>query len=228
MSKAGFIVPELDGPMRELLAGVRACLLMLATCLALVASLLLPGAAWGDELELSGEGALSLAAVDVVELPVSCKPDSIETGIPCGMDEMCGQDPCLCGAVDDWGACACNGTRTTRPSWALSLDADAGETVHLVEFAGRMWVVSFGIGGASSDGTLKASLVHFDDASMPVHVDVAPFGILDFLKIAAALFVAVGFVFALGAGIRALIGRIRRKVAQSRRKRETLEKERIA
>lgn len=189
----------------------RAAALLLA-----VALMLAPQAAWADALVLSGGGSMSLAAVDVVLLPVDCTPESIETGVPCGMTEMCGQDPCLCGAVDDWGACACNGTRTTRPSWALSLGGYAGETVHLVDFAGRTWVVSLGLGGTSADGVLSASLVHYDGASMRMHVDVAPFGVLDFLKALVALLAVFSVFFALGAGARMLVSWLGGKAASRR------------
>ena len=187
-----------------------------AALLVAVALMLAPQAAWADALVLSGSGSMSLAAVDVAPLPIECTPASIETGIPCGMTEMCGQDPCLCGAVDDWGACACNGTRTTRPSWALSLGGDAGDTVHLVDFAGRTWVVSLGLGGTSADGVLSASLVHYEGASMRVHVDVAPFGVLDLLKVVAALLAVFFVFFALGAGARAFAGWLGGKAANRR------------
>lgn len=168
---------------------------------------LCPACAWADELELSGEESLTLAAVDIVPLPASCSPESIRVGIPCGMTEMCGQDPCLCGSVDEWGMCACNGTEEVRPTWALSLDGDAGGMVHLLSLGERTYVVSFGLGSASADGVLGASLVHFDDAEQSIHVEVRPFGVLDLLKVVVPLVIAAAVLVALCAGVRVLFKR---------------------
>ena len=169
-----------------------------------VVACLCPASAWAEDLVLSGGESLTLAAVDIVPLPVNCSPESIRTGIPCGMTEMCGQDPCLCGSVDEWGMCACNGTEEVRPTWELSLDGDASGMVHLLTLGDRTYVASFGLGGASADGVLGASLVHFDDAEQDVHVEVRPFGVLDLLKVVVPIVLVAAVLTALGAGIRVL------------------------
>lgn len=134
-------------------------------------------------LLMTGQTDIALSRVDVVELPVQTTPGSIVTGIPCGMLEMCGQDPCLCGAVDEWGACACNGRETTYPTFALTCDTEG--VVGLVQAFGRTYLVALGTG--ATDAVVTAELAHHEPATLDVHVEVAPFAPLDALKLAGAL-----------------------------------------
>ncbi|MCH4184850.1 MAG: hypothetical protein LKF61_05120, partial [Eggerthellaceae bacterium] len=87
-----------------------------AVCLVMVWAIASPTSsiAWAatkivGDLSLDAPEHIDLACIDMIALPVNTDPDSIQTGVPCGMLEMCGQDPCLCGSVDSYGACACNG-----------------------------------------------------------------------------------------------------------------------
>ena len=50
----------------------------------------------------------------------SCDPETIEVGIDCGMEWMCGIWPCLCGSADAWGGCSCNGLETIAPDVSFS------------------------------------------------------------------------------------------------------------
>lgn len=159
-------------------------------------------------LALSGDTTLSLARVDVVALPVEVTPASIETGIACGMTEMCGQDPCLCGAVDAWGACACNGTQETFPTFSLACDTQG--VVALISVFDQAYVVSLGSG--STHATLTATLPHYTAAQMDMQIEVAPFGILDALKILVALVVCAGVLIGIVALIKVLVQGVRRLV----------------
>lgn len=147
-------------------------------------------AANGDEpasLEISGSSKVQLARIDIVELPVQTTPASIHTGIPCGMTEMCGQDPCLCGAVDEWGACACNGVTETRPSFMLACDVEG--IVGTFDLFGHTYMVALGTG--ATDAVVSAGLPHHQTAQMNMSIEVAPFGLLDAGKLMIVLVVAM-------------------------------------
>ena len=166
-------------------------------------------AAGGEEdpaLSLELPERIELARVDVVALPASTDPASIEVGVPCGMLEMCGQDQCLCGAVDAWGACACNGVREARPSFSLSCDAEG--VVALVEVLGTPYLVALGTG--STEAVVSAELPHHRGASASATVEVAPLGPLDVAKVVGALAVL--------AAVAALAALAVRRVARAARK----------
>lgn len=152
-------------------------------------------------LEVAGPDSIQLARIDIIPLPVQTTPLSIETGIPCGMEEMCGLDPCLCGAVDQWGACACNGTEETHPT--LSFLPDREGIVGSVEFFDTTYLIALGEG--STDATVRAELPHHEVAETSMRVDVAPFGFADLLKVMGALLVVAGVCAAVFFGARALI-----------------------
>ena len=192
-----------------LFAGLVACFLSLA--IASTAS-----AATSDEqasLEIEMPASITMARIDVVALPAETTPASIETGIPCGMLEMCGQDPCLCGAVDQWGSCACNGTQETRPTFLLTCDQEG--VVGMVEVFGTRYLVSLGTG--STDAVVRAELPHYEAAEATTHIEVAPFGFLDVLKLLAAVLVVVAVCAAVFFAVRAMvrgIGRLVRRVGR--------------
>lgn len=166
-------------------------------------------------IRLEVDERIELARVDAVALPARTDPASIETGIPCGMLEMCGQDPCLCGSVDQWGACACNGTHDTRPVYTMSCD-DEG-IVAVVDLFGTSYLVALGTG--ETDAVLRAELPHHDAGEAQVHVEVAPFGPLDAAKLLGALALALGVLAGLAAGVRAAvrgIGRLVRRIEDRR------------
>ncbi len=164
-----------------------------------------------DGLELSveasaGEGDLAVFGVRMLE--VSCSPASIEMGLSCGMDWMCGLDPCLCGTPDDYVSCACNGTETVSPVVAVSSSDE--DVLRVVEFAGAWWLVPVGQGEA--EVLVSARLPHYADATQTLHVEVAPAG-------AAQWAFAIGGVLlaaALVAGLVALAVRGLRRRASKR------------
>lgn len=102
------------------------------------------------------------------EIGFAIKPVSIETGIDCGMPDMCGIDPCLCGSADSWGSCSCNGLKKTLPTVkATAADANA---LNVDVQNGKVLVR--GIKPGVSTVTVTASLVHFADVSQVVTVQV--------------------------------------------------------
>lgn len=154
---------------------------------------------------------VDLARVDVAALPVACDPESIQVGVPCGMTEMCGQDPCLCGRVDEYGACACNGTREAKPTYTVEFDTPG--VAFAVELFGTTYLVPLGSG--ETQVTVVASLPHHADSVAAATVRVAGFAPLDAAKLAgliagaAAVVAAVAFaVRALARGVRGLVHRI--------------------
>ena len=101
-------------------------------------------------------------------ISASTDPVSIEAGIDCGMVDMCGIEPCLCGSADAWGGCSCNGLQTLEPTISY---ASSDESVVRVEQAwGRTWLVPVGPGTATLSCT--ASLKYFEDTSFQVAVEV--------------------------------------------------------
>lgn len=192
-----------------LFAGLAACFL-LSFAIVPTASAVTSGEQQ-PSLEIDMPASISMARIDIVALPAQTTPASIETGIPCGMLEMCGQDPCLCGAVDPWGACACNGTQETRPTFLLACDQEG--VVGMVEAFGTTYLVSLGTG--STDAVVRAELPHHGAAEATTRVEVAPFGFMDVLKLlAAALAVAAACAtvfFMVRAAVRG-VGHLARRV----------------
>lgn len=193
-----------------LLVGLTACFLSLA---------IIPTAraATSDEqqpsLEMDMPATIAMARIDIVALPAQTTPASIETGIPCGMLEMCGQDPCLCGAVDPWGACACNGTQETRPTFLITCDQQG--VVGMVEAFGTTYLVALGTG--STDAVVRAELPHHEAAEATTHVEVAPFGFMDALKLLAAVLAVAAVCAAVFFAVRMLargIGHLARRVSR--------------
>ena len=111
---------------------------------------------------------VSLSRVDIAALPVQCDPQSIQVGVPCGMTEMCGQDPCLCGRVDEYGACACNGTREASPTYTVEFDTPG--VARTVELFGTTYLVPLGEG--ETQATVTAHLAHHADAAATAMVRV--------------------------------------------------------
>lgn len=168
-----------------------------------------------DPLAIECDAEMSLARVDIRALPASTDPASIETGVPCGMTEMCGLDPCLCGATDSWGACACNGRTDTFPTY--SIEADVPGVVQLVEVFGTAYVVA--VGSGSTDVVVTAELAHHESARAVMHVEVASFGVLDAVKLVCALAAVVLVCALVVLCVRAVVRRVRNAVARVRRRR---------
>jgi hypothetical protein len=162
----------------------------------------LPGAAKATEgpsaqhiITLEAPASLEAGMVPV-PVPLECTPRTIETGIDCGMADMCGLDPCLCGNPDAWGACACNGTRTTTVELEV-LVADAA-VADVVRVGDAWWLLPNGTGDTTV--IVTATLPHHAAATktLPLHVE-APFPPSVFwcaigLAVAALLLLALVFL----------------------------------
>ena len=166
------------------------------------------------QLELSTAETVELSRTGVLALPVSCTPSSIEVGIDCGMVEMCGIDPCLCGAVDAYGVCACNGTQQVEVSYEVTFAQ--GGVAKLVEWNGVQYLVPLGAGEVKA--TITASLQHYEDASATFTVNVAGWTALDVAKVAGLLLAAllalaacVGVVWGIVRGVRAVLRAVRKR-----------------
>ena len=181
--------------------------------LAVVLAGALAAPAWGmtsrgpiTDLEMSVSAAdVSLSRVDIVALPVQCDPQSIQVGVPCGMTEMCGQDPCLCGRVDEYGACACNGTREVSPTYTVEFDTPG--VACAVELFGATYLVPLGSG--ETQATVTAHLAHHADAAATAMVRVQGFGVLDAAKLVGLLACAAALVAAVAFVVRGLVRVVR-------------------
>ena len=184
-----------------------------AAVLAVALAGALTAPAWGitprgpiTDLEMSVSAAdVSLSRVDIAALPVQCDPQSIQVGVPCGMTEMCGQDPCLCGRVDEYGACACNGTREASPTYTVEFDTPG--VARTVELFGTTYLVPLGAG--ETQATVTAHLAHHADAAATATVRVQGFGVLDAAKLAGLLACVAGLIAAVAFAVRALVRAVR-------------------
>lgn len=149
-----------------------------------------------------GESALMLGSVQV-----ECDPASIEVGISCGMSDMCGESPCLCGAPDAWGDCACNGFETIAPT--VTVSSSNALVAWPVQTDAGWELVSVLPGDAEL--TVSASLKHYDDAAQTLQVHSG--GPSPCVLLGAALVVAV--VVAAVFGTRAALRRRRAKAADA-------------
>lgn len=169
----------------------------------------------GESRAAQGEDDLPVEGVGAVFpnlLSVNTTPASINTGIECHMDEVCGFDPCTCGKPDAWGHCACGGFRETTPTVTVSTsDANVAQ---VVQAFGQTWIMPVGPGTATVQ--ITADLVHYRSASYAFDVEVAPFGAVDALLIAAAFLLAVGILVGLFFLVRLIVRLVRRKLAERR------------
>lgn len=189
-----------------------------AAVLAVALAGALTAPAWGitsrgpiTDLEMSVSAAdVSLSRVDITALPVQCDPQSIQVGVPCGMTEMCGQDPCLCGRVDEYGACACNGTREVSPTYTVEFDTPG--VARAVELFGTTYLVPLGAG--ETQATVTAHLAHHADATVTSTVRVQGFGALDAAKLVGLLACAAALIAAVVFAVRGLVRAVRGLVAR--------------
>lgn len=147
-----------------------------------------------------------------LELPATCNPDTIEVGIPCGMLEMCGQDPCLCGAVDDYGACACNGKEWVTPTFTVTFEEEGIATT--CEAFGKTYLVPLHEGTVNA--TVHAELPHHQPSEAYVQIHVKGWTFFDVMKVIGAILLVAAVVAGLFFGIRALVRCIKRGLAARR------------
>jgi hypothetical protein len=124
-------------------------------------------------------------------LDLTVEPAVIETGLDCGMVEMCGIDPCLCGYPDSYGACACNGLEETRV--ALRVQSDSPATLGVFQIGNAYWLVPLSTGSASVN--ITASLPHHEGTRIVVFTSINAF-IPPLLIHILILLVTVGLVTA--------------------------------
>ncbi len=136
------------------------------------------------------------------ELDAAVSPASIEVGVSCGMPDMCGIDPCLCGTPDAYGACACNGLKTVSPS--VTYASSHPEVATVEEAFGKVWLVPHGEGKTTV--TMTAKLKHYQTALVEMPVEVAGPKAADGL-LAGGILVMLAAIVALGWGIRKLVSR---------------------
>lgn len=115
-------------------------------------------------------------------------PHSAALGVACGMSDMCGIDPCTCGSPDQWGHCACNGTKQTPVSYKAAVrDPSVAEAA-----VSNGKLVIKGLSAGSTKVTVTAHLEHYTDAVQTVTVTVKPpyylFWIIPIVAVAGALF----------------------------------------
>ncbi len=131
-----------------------------------------------EELSVSiADTSLGFAGVAVCNATVS--PSTIEVGIDCGMADMCGLDPCLCGAVDAWGACACNGTTNLEPECSYELLGNGG--VWTLPFGDGVLLIAKPFTFSSCDSVLSctASLKNYEDVTVSAAVERGVFSAVD-------------------------------------------------
>lgn len=161
-----------------------------------------------------GTQALAVTRISPMLLSVSCEPASIDAGVDCGMVDMCGIYPCLCGSADAWGGCSCNGLAAEEPQ--LTFTSSDESVVRVVNAFGRTWLVPVHAGTATLSVT--ATLEYYDDATAEFTLDVGGLCAADGLfALAAVLALALCalIVFAL---VR-LVGAVRRHLHRRRRAR---------
>lgn len=199
-------------PMERATSSLRRAALAAAVALALCAPAPASAAA-ADEpdpvLNIVVPSMIDLDRVGYLALPAQTNPESIVVGIPCGMLEMCGQDPCLCGPVDEYGSCACNGTQRVVPHYTVEFAEEGVATA--VEWDGVTYLVPLSSGQV--DAVVTAELPHYQSRSAHVTVYVAPFGFEDFLKVLGALLALAAVAAALFFGVRALVRLAKRRAS---------------
>lgn len=127
--------------------------------------------AFGIEMiDVAADGSmmLSMPRLCPVMLSSVSDPALISVGVDCGMDWMCGIEPCLCGSADAWGGCSCNGLDEIEPTVVYTSSDDG--VVRVVEVANRSWLVAVAPGTATV--TTTASLRYFSTATANVTVTV--------------------------------------------------------
>lgn len=161
--------------------------------------------AGGEDGAAEAPAALALARFMPAALSTSCSPSSIDAGIDCGMDWMCGIEPCLCGSSDAWGGCSCNGTETVQPEVSYA-SSDEG-VVRVAEAFGRTWLVPVGPGEAYVRVT--ASLEYHETTTVDVPVRIDGLALAD-AALAGCVLAAAAVVAGAALGMRAALRRRRR------------------
>lgn len=134
--------------------------------------------------------ALRISRFCPMELTCVTDPSSIEAGIDCGMTDMCGIEPCLCGSADAWGGCSCNGLETLEPTVGYA-SSDEG-VVRVRQAFGKTWLIPVGSGSAVL--SCSTSLKYFDGTTQDVVVEVGGAAPADAILGAIALLICAAVV----------------------------------
>lgn len=153
-----------------------------------------------DGARWSQSDTVQLAFPGAKPVEVSCTPASIEVGISCGMEEMCGLDPCLCGASDAFGCCACNGFEQRSPEVSISSeDILRAWPVHV----GKRWYVVSLLPG-QTQLHVTGELDHYDGYAADYRVKSATVSFAGVLVLISLVAIVVGVVVLV---VRAISGR---------------------
>ena len=160
----------------------------------------------GSDSAAPGE-SLEIAQLVPMRLQVHCNPASASFGIDCGMPEMCGIDPCLCGSADTWGACSCNGYEECYPDIECVVDDPSIVAVDTRDDG----IFLRAAGNGTSTVKVRASMAHHDDAVAEFVVHAGGMRAADFALVGIVVLV-IAIVAAAVVGIVAFV-RLRSKHA---------------
>lgn len=156
--------------------------------LAATAAFLSAGRAAAAPLSVEAPGAVTVQMGLEKTAALRSSPASAALGVDCGMADMCGIDPCTCGSPDEWGHCACNGTKQTPVAYTVAVSRPS---VAKVTVAGGKLAVK-GLSAGRTDVQITARLQHYDDVVQTVTVVVEPpYYLLWLVPAAAAAGIAV-------------------------------------
>ena len=133
----------------------------------------------------SSDDAVVLPRICPTIVESSCTPQTVEAGISCGMADMCGLEPCLCGKSDAWGSCACNGMETLSPQ--VTYASSDPNVVEVCTFMGKTFLVPHSDGEATI--TCTGSVRHYLDGEAVVKVKVDGFNGIDIVHLVLVLIV---------------------------------------
>ena len=154
-----------------------------------------------DATAAVGEGGagetLALPRFTPVAVSAACSPGVIDVGVDCGMPDMCGIDPCLCGSADAWGGCSCNGIEQVAPT--VTYESSDQGVVRVEQAFGRAWLVPAGPGEATV--TVTASLKYHETTTASVPVTVTGPAAAD-AAVGGIALAAVAVVIAAAFGVR--------------------------
>ena len=121
-------------------------------------------------------GVLKVSRIAPLELNATCSPEVIQAGVDCGMESMCGIEPCLCGSADAWGGCSCNGLADVYPDVEFSSSNE--DIVRIVQAFGRTWIIPVAAGKAQI--FITPSLRYHTSQVAVINVEVSGLQAADF------------------------------------------------
>jgi hypothetical protein len=119
---------------------------------------------------------LKVSRIAPLELNAACSPDVIQAGVDCGMESMCGIEPCLCGSADAWGGCSCNGLVDVYPDVEFSSSNEG--IVRILQAFDRTWIIPVAAGKAQI--SIAPSLRYHTSQVAVINVEVSGLQTADF------------------------------------------------